>query len=47
MKFAVSPTMSLGVDGRYHSVNTENDFGVNSNWFAINGKLTFHMPMAK
>lgn len=44
--FAMTPTLSLGLDGRYHQVRAESDFGANATWIGVNGRLTFHIPLA-
>ena len=45
--FTMMPTMSFGVVGQFHDVNSKTDFGSNATWFAVNAKLTFHIPLAK
>ena len=45
--FTAAPTMSLGVAGLYHWINAKNDFGANATWFSLQGKVTFHIPLAK
>ena len=47
VNFAMLPTLSFGVDGHYHDVNSKKDFGSNATWFTVNGRLTFHIPLAK
>lgn len=47
VNFTMMPTLSLGIDGRYHYVNSKDDFGANATWFDVNAKLTFHVPLAK
>ncbi len=45
--FAAAPTVSVGVAGLYHWINAKNDFGSNATWFSVQGKVTFHIPIAK
>jgi opacity protein-like surface antigen len=45
--FSMVPTTSLGIVALYHDVNSKDDFGSNATWFAVNAKLTFHIPLAK
>ncbi|HEY6867688.1 MAG TPA: outer membrane beta-barrel protein [Candidatus Eisenbacteria bacterium] len=45
--FAAAPTLSIGVMGSYHDVASDKDFGVNTTWFDVEGRLTFHVPLAK
>ena len=47
VNFTMMPTLSLGLDGIYHNINSKKDFGSNATWFSVNGKLTFHIPMVK
>ena len=47
VNFAMMPTLSFGVDGHYHVVDSKQDFGSNATWFTVSGKLTFHIPLAK
>ena len=45
--FAAAPTVSMGIAGIYHWINAKNDFGSNATWFSVQGKVTFHIPIAK
>ena len=47
LDFSMVPTTSLGIVALYHDVNSKDDFGSNATWFAVNAKLTFHIPLAK
>jgi len=45
--FTAAPTVSVGIDGKYHYISSKDDYGYNTSWFAVQGKVTFHVPLAK
>ena len=45
--FSAAPTVSLGVDGHYHWVGAKDDYGVDLSWFTVQGRVVFHIPLAK
>ena len=47
IEYAAAPTIGLGVDAKYHNVDTKKDFGSNATWLAIQGRVTFRIPLAK
>ena len=47
LDFFAVPTLSIGVVGSYHDASSDKDFGVNTTWFDLEGRLTFHVPLAK
>src|SRR5689334_17334992 len=35
VNFTMMPTLSFGIDGHFHDVNSKTDFGSNATWFAV------------